>query len=138
MAGGGGGESGDFGFQIAPMVDVVFVLLLFFMACAGQQIKEGFFEIGLPSPSASAAEKVTTPIIVDVDALGNVFVNGDPKSGGPKDRDLKQLEDFLKGAMKSSPDDPVIIRPNLEARHERVVDVLNACRLALVKKLSFG
>ena len=83
MAGGGGGESGDFGFQIAPMVDVVFVLLLFFMACAGQNIKEGFFQIGLPSPSASSSEKVSTPIVVDVDALGNVFVNGDPKSGGP-------------------------------------------------------
>ena len=138
MAGGGGGESGDFGFQIAPMVDVVFVLLLFFMACAGQNIKEGYFQIGLPSPSASSSEKVSTPIVIDVDALGNVFVNSDPKSGGPKDRDLKQLEEFLKGAMKSSPDDPVIIRPNMEARHERVVDVLNACRLARVQKLTFG
>ena len=138
MAGGGGGESGDFGFQIAPMVDVVFVLLLFFMACAGQNIKEGFFQIGLPSSAPGGPDKVSTPIVVDVDALGNVFVNGDPKSGGPKDRDLKQLEEFLKGAMKSSPDDPVIIRPNMEARHERVVDVLNACRLAHVQKLSFG
>ena len=135
---GGGGESGDFGFQIAPMVDVVFVLLLFFMACAGQQIKEGFFEIGLPSPSASSAEKVTTPILVDVDASGNVFVNNEQKSASPKDRELKSLEEFLRAAAKNSPDDPVIIRPNLEARHERVVDVLNACRLALVKKLSFG
>ncbi len=138
MAGGGGGESGDFGFQIAPMVDVVFVLLLFFMACAGQNIKEGFFQIGLPSSSGGSSEKVSTPIVVDVDALGNVFVNGDPKSGSPKDRDLKQLEEFLKNAMKSSPDDPVIIRPNMEARHERVVDVLNACRVARVQKLTFG
>ena len=137
MAGGGGGESGDFGFQIAPMVDVVFVLLLFFMACAGQNIKEGFFQIGLPSSSPSTTD-VKIPIIVDVDALGNVFVNGDPKSAGPKDRDLKQLEEFLKSAMKSSPDDPVIIRPNMEARHERVVDVLNACRIARVAKLTFG
>ena len=137
MAGGGGGESGDFGFQIAPMVDVVFVLLLFFMACAGQNIKEGFFQIGLPSSSTSTTD-VKIPIIVDVDALGNVFVNGDPKSAGPKDRDLKQLEEFLKSAMKSSPDDPVIIRPNMEARHERVVDVLNACRIARVAKLTFG
>ena len=40
--------------------------------------------------------------------------------------------------MKSSPEDPVIIRPNMEARHERVVDVLNACRLARVQKLTFG
>lgn len=139
MAGGGGGEGGDFGFQIAPMVDVVFVLLLFFMACAGQQIKEGFFQIGLPSQaSKDASDKPIVPIVVDVDQLGNVFVNNDPKSTGPNDRELKGLEEFLKAQVSASPDDPVIIRPSPEARHERVVDVLNACRIAQVKKLSFG
>jgi biopolymer transport protein ExbD len=136
--GGGGGESGDFGFQIAPMVDVVFVLLLFFMACAGQNVKEGFFQIGLPSQAPGGADKPIVPIVVDVDQLGNVFVNGDPKSASPKDRDLRQLEEFLKSAMQASPEDPVIIRPSPEARHERVVDVLNACRMARVQKLSFG
>ena len=138
MAGGGGGEDGDFGFQIAPMVDVVFVLLLFFMACAGQNIKEGFFQIGLPSSSPGGSDKPVTPIVVDVDANGNVLVNGDMKSGSPKDRELKNLAAFLTEAMRSSPDDPVIVRPNMDARHERVVDVLNACRLAKVQKLSFG
>ena len=138
MAGGGGGESGDFGFQIAPMVDVVFVLLLFFMACAGQNIKEGFFQIGLPSSAPGGNDKPIVPIVVDVDQLGNVFVNGNPMSGSVKERGLKQLTEFLTGAMKASPEDPVIVRPNMEARHERVVDVLNACRLARVKKLSFG
>ena len=139
MAGGGGGESGDFGFQIAPMVDVVFVLLLFFMASAGQKITEGFFQIGLPSSGAPAADtKPIVPIVVDVDQLGNVFVNGNPMSGSPKDRELKQLTEFLSGAMKASPEDPVIVRPNMEARHERVVDVLNACRVARVAKLTFG
>ena len=138
MAGGGGGESGDFGFQIAPMVDVVFVLLLFFMACAGEKTKEGYFDISLPSPSADKPEKFSTPIVVDVDALGNIFVNGEQKSTSAKDRELKALEEFLASAAKNSPDDPVIIRPNMEARHERVVDVLNVCRLARVAKLSFG
>ena len=138
MAGGGGGEDGDFGFQIAPMVDVVFVLLLFFMASAGQTITEGFFQIGLPSSAPGAAEKPIVPIVVDVDQLGNVFVNSNPMSAGPKDRDLKQLTEFLAAAMKASPEDPVIVRPNLEARHERVVDVLNACRVARVQKLTFG
>jgi biopolymer transport protein ExbD len=120
------------------MVDVVFVLLLFFMASAGQQVKEGFFQIGLPSQGASAGDKPVVPIVVDVDPLGNVFVNGDPKSASPNDRDLKQLQEFLTSAMKASPEDPVIVRPNMEARHERVVDVLNACRIARVQKLSFG
>ena len=135
---GGGGEGGDFGFQIAPMVDVVFVLLLFFMACAGQNIKEGFFQIGLPSSAPGGNDKPIVPIVVDVDQLGNVFVNGNPMSGSVKDRELKQLTEFLTGAMKASPEDPVIVRPNMEARHERVVDVLNACRVAHVQKLTFG
>ncbi len=138
MAGGGGGEDGDFGFQIAPMVDVVFVLLLFFMASAGQTITEGFFQIGLPSPGTPGTDKVSVPIVVDVDALGNVFVNNEPMSAGPKDRELKQLTEKLSASMKASPEDPVIVRPNLDARHERVVDVLNACRVAHVAKLTFG
>ena len=136
--GGGGGESGDFGFQIAPMVDVVFVLLLLFLASVGEKVNEGFFQIGLPSSAAGAPDKPVVPIVVDVDLLGNVFVNGNPMSASTKDRELKQLEEFLKNAMSASPEDPVIIRPNMEARHERVVDVLNACRLARVNKLSFG
>ena len=135
---GGGGEGGDFGFQIAPMVDVVFVLLLFFMASAGQNITEGFFQIGLPSSAPGGPDKPIVPIVVDVDQLGNVFVNGNPMSGSVKDRELKQLTEFLTGAMKASPEDPVIVRPNMEARHERVVDVLNACRVAHVQKLTFG
>jgi biopolymer transport protein ExbD len=138
MAGGGGGESGDFGFQIAPMVDVVFVLLLFFMASVGEKVNEGFFQIGLPSSAPGGDSKPIVPIVVDVDQLGNVFVNGNPMSGSPKDRELKQLTEFLTGAMKASPEDPVIVRPNMEARHERVVDVLNACRVARVNKLTFG
>ena len=58
---GGGGEGGDFGFQIAPMVDVVFVLLLFFMACAGQNIKEGFFQIGLTVPPPAETTSPSSP-----------------------------------------------------------------------------
>ena len=138
MAGGGGGEDGDFGFQIAPMVDVVFVLLLFFMACAGQNVKEGFFQIGLPSPSTSKEEKPIVPIVIDIDPTGNVFVNGEPMSSGPKDRELALLREKLTTSMQNSEDDPVIVRPSPEARHERVVDVLQACRTARVKKLSFG
>ena len=59
-------------------------------------------------------------------------------SGSPKDRDLKQLEEYLSKEMQNSTEDPVIVRPSPDARHERVVDVLNVCRIAHVAKLSFG
>jgi len=133
MSGKGPGD-GDFGFQVAPMVDVVFVLLLFFMACAGQNVKEGFFSIGLPTRSGDSSIR----IFIDIDPNGNVFVNALPMSISPKDRELVQLREHLTKTMQLSDDDSVIVRPSPEARHERVVDVLQACRTAHVKKLSFG
>ncbi len=140
MAGGGGGESGDFGFQIAPMVDVVFVLLLFFMACAGQQQKEGTLTINLPTRAAAGDKPPVVPILVDIDPTGRVFIGGDSKGGGGNDHELEQFTEALKGAVQGGGDnpDPVIIRPNPETPHERVIDVLNACKKADVKKLSFS
>ena len=138
MGGSVGGEGeGDFGFQIAPMVDVVFVLLLFFMACAGQNITEGFLKIALPS-GATESNAVKVPIVIDIDAAANVSVNKEPKGGGKNDHDLAELTEYLTRSMESSPDDPVIVRPSMDALHERVIDVLNSCRKARVKNLSFG
>jgi biopolymer transport protein ExbD len=137
MGGGGGGEDGDFGFQIAPMVDVVFVLLLFFMACAGQNITEGFMKVALPSGGESSST-TKVPIVIDIDATGNVSVNREPKGGGKGDHELKELTDYLMGSMQSDPEDPVVIRPSQDALHERVIDVLNSCRTARVKNLSFS
>jgi biopolymer transport protein ExbD len=135
--GGGGGEEGDFGFQIAPMVDVVFVLLLFFMACAGQNITEGFLTVNLPS-SSKGEGSTKVPIVIDIDSNGNVFVNGQAKGGNPNEREIPPLKEHLAAAMSSDPEDPVIIRPASDTKHERLIDVLNACRQAKVKNLSFG
>jgi biopolymer transport protein ExbD len=135
--GGGGGESGDFGFQIAPMVDVVFVLLLFFMACAGQKVSEGLLTINLPS-QAKGDPGTKVPIVVDIMDNGDVIVNGQSFGGDPKQRELPRLLKFLQDAVATSPEDPIIIRPMPTTMHERVVDVLNACRIAKVKNLSFG
>ena len=129
-------EGGDFGFQIAPMVDVVFVLLLFFMACAGLTVKERFLSLGLPGDGEDPP--IHVPIFVDIDSNGNVSVNGKIKSGNPRDRELAQVREHLTKSMEETPDNPVIVRTSLDARHERVVDVLQACRSSRVKKLSFG
>lgn len=138
MASGGGGEDGDFGFQIAPMVDVVFVLMLFFMASAGQQVVVRDLKIALPSGSTTKTDVIKTPIIVDIYADGSIFVNNQSFSSSKTDRELAQLREMLKTNVEASPDDPVIIRPQADTRHERIVDVLNACSAAHVKNLSFS
>lgn len=139
MAGSVGSEDGDMGFQIAPMVDVVFVLLLFFMASAGSQVNEMELSIKLPSGrSASTAGDVPRPpIIIEVDPNGQISVNNEVY-GTAQDKNLSRLREWLKQTFSEFGDDPVIIRPSLDTRHERIVDVLNACAYGGVKNLTFS
>lgn len=139
MAGSVGSEDGDIGFQIAPMVDVVFVLMLFFMACAGSQVNEKELNISLPSGARStSANNTKVPIVIDISAEGQVSMNNDV-FGAPNDRSLQRLREWLKATIEQfGDDDPVIIRPQSDTRHERIIDVLNAAAYAGVKNLTFS
>ena len=138
MAGSVGSEDGDIGFQIAPMVDVVFVLMLFFMASAGMQVVEKELSINLPSGVPTTGSNTPmTPIVVAVAADGTVQING--KSFDPAaSTDLPLTRDHLKELMSFGGKDPVIIQPAPDARQERIIQVLNAAAAAGVKNLSFS
>lgn len=139
MGGSVGSEDGDIGFQIAPMVDVVFVLMLFFMACAGSQVTEKELNIALPSGAAAKpGQTQKTPIMIDITPDGQVSMNNEVY-GAPTDRGLQRLREWLKATIEQfGDDDPVIIRPQPDTKHERIVDVLNAAAAAKVKNLTFS
>ena len=138
MAGGGVSEDGDIGFQIAPMVDVVFVLLLFFMSCAGSQIIEKELNINLPSGRPAPGGIPTTPIIIDIFPDGKVQSSGKVYDS-PTSKELPELKAWLKDTISKFGDkDPVIIRPDPQTKHERIMDVLNAAAASGVTKLSFS
>ncbi|MDD5349108.1 MAG: biopolymer transporter ExbD [Chthoniobacteraceae bacterium] len=136
-----GNDDGDAGFQIAPMVDVVFVLMLFFMASAGSQVAERELNINLPgskTPSTAQTDLPPTPLMVDITGDGNVSVNN-KAFGGPSDKEMTALREFFKEAIvQCGNKDPVIIRPESDTRHDRIMDVLNAAGAAGVKNLTFN
>ena len=128
-----GTQDGDIGFQIAPMVDVVFVLMLFFMACAGWQMKERELSASLPGKGNG----LETVIVIEITGDGRVLLNDQPL-GETGDRQLANLRDWFKGARERfGSDDPVVIRPAATTRQERIIDVLNATTAAGVGKVSF-
>ena len=138
MAGSVGSDDGDIGFQIAPMVDVVFVLMLFFMASAGVQVVEKELSMNLPSGAGKPSDVPTTPIVVDISADGEVSMN-DKVYGNKDDKNLNDLREFFKHSIEQFGDkDPVIVRPAPETTHERIMDVLNAAAAAHVSHLTFG
>ena len=139
MGGSVGSEDGDVGFQIAPMVDVVFVLLLFFMASAGSQVVERELNISLPSGrGAKAAGPPPPPVIIDISPEGVVSMNN-KVFDTPASKEMPELRARLKENIDRFGDkDPVIIRPADNARQERIIDVLNSAAAAGVKNLTFS
>ncbi len=138
MAGSVGSEDGDIGFQIAPMVDVVFVLMLFFMASAGVQVVEKELAMNLPSGAGKPSDVPTTPIVVEITDDGVVSAN-EKNFGNKDDKNLQGLRDFFKSNIDQFGDkDPVIVHPSPETTHERIMDVLNAAAAAHVKNLTFS
>jgi biopolymer transport protein ExbD len=143
--GGGGGGDGDYGLQIAPMLDVMFVLMLFFMVMAGSQTKEGELGVDLPA-SAPGVDKPPTPVILKIDARGQVYFSDLPVDGPSPEGDLATAAQDLPGlrarlskAIKQfGPKNPVIIVPADTTKHQRVMDVLNACSASHVIHLTFG
>jgi len=136
MAGGGGGGEGEFGLQIAPMLDVMFVLLMFFMVMAGQQVKEAELGVSVPG-SGQPSTTVKTPVTIRIAPDGVVTLNDTPVDSR-EDREMPRLRARLKLLIEALSEQSVIIRPNDRAPYQRVVDVLNACGAERVKNLTFG
>ena len=119
------------------MVDVVFVLLLFFMASAGARLMEKELSLDLPGPPQSSSMTRGPLIVIEISANGRVVANGRTFGDGAS-RELKGLREWLRTALESGEKTPVLIRPADDTRQERVIDVLDACAAAQVKNLKFG
>jgi biopolymer transport protein ExbD len=133
MAGGGNAE-GEFGFQIAPMLDILFVLLLFFMVSAGAQKHEASLTTQLPGNGSPGPN---VPVAVGIDSDGQVNIYGAPIDG-PEDHAMPQLVARLRGIVQTNASQPIVLTPSRTTHHQRVVDVLDACAAANVKNLAFG
>jgi len=139
MSGSAENSDGDVGFQIAPMIDLILVLLVFFMSTVALKQVETELGIGLPGKSmANTQAKSMVDMNVGIDIDGSVTLNSE-NVGEPKDKELLQLRAKLTEQIQLFDDKiPVIISPQPDVVHTRVIDVLNACVGAKVKNITFG
>jgi len=122
------------------MIDVVFLLLIYFMFLPLQQ--EADMGIKLPS-AAPPAENLELPSehIVDVFPNGLILLNGAPMDSS-NSRGMDSLSTTLTRLKLSSDragiDTVVKIQADPDSPHQRSIDVLNACAKAKITKVSFA
>src|SRR4051812_45501740 len=109
MSGGGENADGDVGFQIAPMIDLILVLLVFFMSSVAVKQVENELGIGLPGKMGETQAAATVDMNISIDADGSVSMNSEPLGTGD-DRELQKLRDKLTEQIQLFSDKtPVII-----------------------------
>ena len=117
---------------LTSMLDVIFLLLCFFVTVSVFSQWESEITIKLPSAAtAEEPDRLPGEIIVNLDKGGKVTVNG-------KALELKDLESRLAKVAKFYPDQAVIIRADKDVRYELLVGVIDTCRAANVWNFSFA
>lgn len=118
--------------QMAPLIDIVFLTLVFFMVMSIFSQMET--EISISVPKAEESKDVTRnpgEIIINITKEGKVIIN-------QNELGQADLETMLKKVSSLFPYQPVIIRADEKAYHKFVINVLDACAKADIWNISFS
>lgn len=128
--------------QIAPMIDVVFLLLIYFMVSSSIERQEA--DIGFQLPGVveqSSPLDLPDEQVIEIGADGQVVLN-ERRLGGPDARDLGELAGvlsrFREACEANKVEAAVTVRPAPETRHQAIVRVMDAIARAGVKGVSFA
>ncbi|HEV8422996.1 MAG TPA: biopolymer transporter ExbD [Chthoniobacterales bacterium] len=120
------------GIQLAPLVDVLLLLLIFFLLTWNAARNEN--ELDVKIPKAKTATEKSAPIgdvIVNVKADGSVVVNRRTLTAA-------DLTTMLQGLVKLNPDQAVVIRGDEAGEYKNIVNVLDLCSQAGVTNVAFA
>ena len=128
--------------QMGPMIDMVFLLLVFFMVTAKPTQPESDIKMSLPgSTSQDTAVDLPDEQRIEIRPDGQVILN-DQTFDRPESNELpelvKVLTRFRQAAELSKSKPLVTLDPHDDVVHQRVVDVLAACARAGIHGVSFA
>ncbi len=118
--------------DLTPMIDIVFLLIIFFMV--GTQFTEMERQYDIQLPTVTDAKPLTNlpdDIIVNVGQDGEVTVHG-------KKQTLSELETTLKDAVQNFPGQSVVIRGDSTGPYQNVMNVLEICHRVKIRSVSLA
>jgi len=116
----GNKKRSDLLIDLTPMIDVVFLMLIFFMVSTSFTASNSI-KLELPQSKAQAANKDKQQVTISINADGRLFVQDESVEDGDLRRRILNIS-------KGDPNMRVVLRADAEARHKRIVYVLDTVR----------
>lgn len=117
--------------NLTPLIDVVFLLLVFFLVATTFANEEVEMDLELPKAKHGQADRDTQLIVVSVAEDGAMFVDG-------REVTTAALEQKLRAAAERDREQEVLIRGDTRVQLGRVVEAFDACRAASLTKVSIA
>jgi biopolymer transport protein ExbD len=123
-------ESG--GFQIAPMVDIVFLLLIFFLVTWNFARYETELDVVVPTArEGQETRRAVGEVILNVRADGTIVMNR-------REMTPDELRQALERISALYPDQAVVLRGDENVSYREIVAVLDVCRSANIWNVAFA
>ena len=110
----------DFMVEMTPLVDVVFLMLIFFMVSTSFNVSDSL-KLELPSSKTATQDKQIEQVLISIDASGQLYVQDEAVEDG-------ELRHRVLKISKGDPNMRVVLRADAETRHKRVVYVMDIVR----------
>ncbi|MDH5256754.1 MAG: biopolymer transporter ExbD [Gammaproteobacteria bacterium] len=118
--------------NITPLIDIVFLLLIFFMISTTFKQE---FEVGIELPRAESESKLVEKVIeISIDKTGNYFLNGQKLVNSKAGSIKLALQKTAKGNFKL----PVVISADGQTPHQSVIRAMDAAKQLGFSRLTFA
>ena len=122
-------EDDEVAVDLTPMLDVVFIMLIFFIVTTSF-VKEAGIDVNKPK-AAQAQKKPTATIFIAIRPNGEIHMD-------KRIVDIERVSATIEKLLAESPTDTVIIQADREAKHGVVVKVMDQIKAAGIDKISIA
>ncbi|WP_018693180.1 ExbD/TolR family protein [Algicola sagamiensis] len=122
-------EEEDAGIDMTPMLDIVFIMLIFFIVTTSF-VKEAGIDVSKPKASQSKPKKATS-IFIAIRKNGDIWMD-------KREVDIERVAANIERMLAEQPTDTVVLQADKEAIHGRVVKVMDQVKAAGIEKISIS
>jgi biopolymer transport protein ExbD len=120
-----------FEMPLVPMIDMMLVILIFFMVATTLKDTKPELPVQLPDSAASIKTQVDPKqLVIGIDQLGTRFIDGNPIT-------TENLRIRLQQAAAQDPLQPVRLDIDRNTRYEQIVEILDLCEFEGLKNVAF-
>jgi len=124
-----GAEEEENEINLTPMLDVVFIMLIFFIVTA-TFIKEAGIDVDKPA-AATAVVQEKASILIAIDATNNIWINR-------RQVDIRSVRSIIERLHAENPKGTVVIQADRESKNDALVQVMDASRRAGVYDIALA